>query len=215
MVGKLVRKDFLYLFKSLRSTLYMSIIFAFFIPMINIGFGLVMPALVCYIGFYNVLAFEERSKMNLINVALPVKRQEICLAKYIQVIIFIVAGSILSILGIFLRQAINVNDIIVRTNDLLTLVPMMVAIALIYSSLILPCVFRFGTIKARYVLMAFYILIFIVANSLNNEMWMEVVARISSIGTGGLAGIIMMLVSMLVCVLSYTVSLKIWNKRDF
>ena len=67
MIAQIIKKDFIYLTTSLKSTLVMMLIFSLFMPMANMAFACVMPALVCYLGFYSLIAYEERNKSNIFN----------------------------------------------------------------------------------------------------------------------------------------------------
>ena len=213
MVMQLVKKDFIYLTTSLKSTCVMLLIFAFCMPLANVGIGCVMPALVCYIGFYNLLAYEERNKMNLLNLSLPVQRRDICLAKYIQVVIFMIIGSMLSIMGILMMQTMS-TDSMFWADKIGTLFLAMFSIALVYSAIMLPCMFYFGTIKSRYVSLITYIIIFVAASHIDVKMIEHIVQIIKGIGNGG-ANIIGILVAMLLFVISYTISVRIWEAKEF
>lgn len=213
MVMQLVKKDFIYLTTSLKSTCVMLLIFAFLMPLANVGTGCVMPALVCYIGFYNLLAYEERNKMNLLNLSLPVQRRDICLAKYIQVVIFMIIGSMLSIMGILMTQTMSTASMF-WTDKIGTLFLAMFSIALVYSAIMLPCMFYFGTIKSRYVSLITYIIIFVASSNIDIKMIEHIVQIIKGIGNGG-ANIIATLVAMLLFVISYTISVRIWEAKEF
>ena len=210
MVAQLVKKDLVYLATSLKSTLIMVITFAFCLPMINVGFGCIIPALVCYIGFYNTLAYEERNKMDILNLSLPVDRKAICLAKYIEVLIFIVGGCILSSLGMLLMQR---TSIILLEGGIYGMIPVMLAVALVYSAIIIPCVFYFGTLKARYVLLLFYVVIFTLGNSLESTGFVNFINYIGRIGDG-YVNLIGTLIALVLFILSYSISLRIWRYKE-
>ena len=214
MLIQLIKKDLTYLAVSLKVTLLLIILFALFMPMANISYACVMPALVCYIGFYSVFAYEERNKMDLLNASLPVRRRDICLAKYIHVLIIVIGTCILSIIGVSLSPSLHVDGLLGYNEAVVQLLPIMLSIAMIYSAIVLPCLFYFGTIKTKYVLMTSYILIFIGINSIDNEKMMDILQLIKGIGRGG-ASIIGLLVSMLIFILSYQVSLHIWAHKEF
>lgn len=210
MVVQLVKKDLVYLATSLKSTLGIVITFAFCFPMINVGIGCIVPALVCYIGFYSTLAYEERNKMDILNLSLPVNRKAICLAKYIEVLIFIVGGCILSSLGMLLMQR---TSIILLEGGIYGMIPVMLAVALVYSAIIIPCVFYFGTLKARYVLLLFYVVIFILGNSLESTGFVNFINYIGRIGDG-YVNLIGVLIALVLFILSYSISLRIWRYKE-
>lgn len=210
MIWQLIKKDFTYLMTSLKSLIGSIIVIGLFLPMVGIGFGIAMPAMVCYVGFYGILAYEERSKMQLLNAALPVTRKEICLAKYIYAFLIIGFAMILSLIGSLISSAANGT-----VDTLLSEIPLYMTLmgvsALIYISIILPCVFYFGTIKARYMLMVIYILMFIVATQLNFHGVPNVLGTLTHTGS-----MIVLLwgVGIGICLISIVISLRIWNKKD-
>ena len=214
MVIQLVKKDLTYLITSLKSTWIMLICFALGMPMISVGLGCVIPALVCYIGFFNTLAYEERNKANLLNLTLPVDRKDICFAKYIQVLLFIIVFSILSILGLMVKRYTSPLEMAFYSKYFWELIPIMLGTALIYSAIVIPCVFYFGTIKSRYMLLFIYIIIFAGANSVNSigmEKFIEGIVEVCG-SHGGTVGV---LVAGGIFILSYFVSLGIWERKEF
>ena len=106
MVKELIKKDIIFLLSSLKSTVAIIICFSLFMSMINKAYGMVTPALACYIGFYSLMAYEERNKMDLVEFALPVSRQEICLSKYIEIVLFIIFSCICSTVGSLINDVI-------------------------------------------------------------------------------------------------------------
>lgn len=214
MIWELVKKDIIFLAASLKSTLIAIILFAICFPLSGISFGIAIPALVCYIGIYGILAYEERSKMHLLNLALPVTRKEICLSKYIYAIGLIVFTMILSIIGsgvgVVTREAQALRGFV---SELPLYMTLMFTIAIIYLSVILPCVFYWGTIKARYVLMGLYIIIFIGASNIN-------IMRIGTINESfnrylsGHGMLLLIVVAMICFFISISISLRIWEKKD-
>lgn len=212
MIWELVKKDIIFLVASLKSTLVSITLLALFLPLTRIGFGIAMPALVCYIGFYGVLAYEERSKMHLLNLALPVTRKEICLSKYVYAIGLVVFATILSSigtgLGVMTTDGGEMSAFILKLPSYMVL---MFAIAVIYLSVMMPCVFYWGTIKARYILMGIYVMIFIGASNMD----LITLGKMSENFNGYLSGHGILLIVAVICFsISISISLRIWEKRD-
>lgn len=212
MIRELVKKDIIFLVDSLKSTLVSIILLALFLPLTGRGFGIAMPALVCYIGLYGVLAYEERSKMHLLNLALPVTRKEICLSKYVYGIGIVIFATIFSSigmgLGVMTTESGEMSEFILRLPSYMIL---MFAIAVIYLSVMMPCIFYWGTIKARYVLMGIYIMIFIGASNIN----LITLKEMGESFNGYLSGHGILLIVAVICFsVSIRISLRIWEKRD-
>lgn len=214
MIWELVKKDITFLVASLKSTLVSIILLALCLPLTGIGFGIAIPALVCYIGLYGILAYEERSKMHLLNLSLPVTRKEICLSKYIYAIGLVVFTMILSSIGSGLGvMATGREELNAFISGLPLYMALMFTIAIIYLSVIIPCVFYWGTIKARYVLMGLYIIIFIGASNIN-------IIRMGTIGESfnrylSGHGIVSLIIAAMICFfVSIAISLRIWENKD-
>lgn len=214
MIWELVKKEVIFLTSSLKSTIVSIIVISFFLPTVGMGFGMAMPALACYIGFYGILAYEEKSKMHLLNLALPVTRKEICLSKYIYAIGFIVFVTLLSSigsgLGIVIRGGGELEGFIASLPIYMTL---MFTVAIIYLAIVVPCIFYWGTIKARYVLLGIYIAIFIVANNMNSVM-KETMSEVLTNTLSGRGIILIITIAVISMVISIGISLKIWEKKD-
>ena len=214
MIWELVKKDIIFLVASLKSTLLSIILLALCLPLTGIGFGIATPALVCYVGFYGVLAYEERSKMHLLNLALPVTRKEICISKYVYAIGLVIFMTILSSIASGLRVVIGGEELRAFALSLPLYMILMFSIAILYLSVMMPCVFKWGTIKARYILMGIYIAIFIGSGSIN---WVVATEKFSESLNRYLSGHNMLLLiigALICCSISINVSLKIWEKKD-
>lgn len=213
MVMQIVKKDFIYLTTSLKSTLAMMLIFSLFMPMASMSFACVMPALVCYLGFYSLVAYEERNKSHIFNLSLPVSRQDICLSKYIENVLFIIFSSGLALIGLWLTQKNVASQTQFIEINMVEMSGIMLSIGLIYSAIILPCIFYFGTIKARYVLLLTYVLIFVLANNIKNSALNEAMYKVTSVFNGSL--VMMLIVAVIISLISYMISSKIWEKKEF
>lgn len=215
MIMTLVRKDLMYFTKSLKSTFLITILLSFGMSMVNISFGLAIPALVCYIGFYSLLAYEERSKMNLLTIALPVTRQQICLSKYSEMLVFIFGSTLLSLSGMCIHQLTGTSKMLAASDYLYTLMPIMIGGALVYAAIMMPCIFHFGIIKARYVMLVMYIGIFSVASSMGNGNNIMIIMKQMSQIRSDILGMGVLGIGIVMFIISYLISLKIWCKKDF
>lgn len=213
MVVEMIKKDLVYLVTSLKSTIITMCIISLFLPMANVSYACVMPALVCYIGFYSLMAYEERNKMHIFNISLPVDRKDICLSKYVEVLLYILVSSILALLGVKYAQVTLMNTeqgIEIKTIEIITV---MFSLGMVYSAVMLPTIFYFGTIKARYVLLLIYVLIFVGANSIKNDVIEKVLTKIMGVFNGSL--VLMFVIAAAVFIASYIISNRIWDKKEF
>ncbi len=212
----LIKKNWIYLITSIKSALVTSIIFCLFMPMWSIGFGVAMPALIGYILTYSIMAYEERSKVELMTAAMPVSRKEMCTSRYIESIIYLIGGCIVAQIGLWFNFITQQHMVI---EEILKMVPIMLAVTFlvgaIYHSVILPVIFYFGTIKARYYLMFSYVLIFVGANTISNLGLVDqgIVGYINKLDD--IMPILMTVIGMVIYYISYRISLNIWKKKDF
>ena len=213
MIAQIVKKDFIYLITSLKTTLGVMLIFSLFMPMANMAFACVMPALVCYLGFYSLVAYEERNKSNIFHMSLPLSRQDICLSNYIESIIFIIFSSLLALIGAWIAYKSVANEAKFIDVNIFDMLVGMLSTGLIYSAVMLPCIFYFGTLRARYVLFATYIIIFILANNVKNSVLSEMLDKVTNIFGGSL--IFILIGAVIVTVISYMISIRIWTKKEF
>ena len=212
----LVKRSWIYLTTSIKSALVTSILFCLFMPMMSIGFGIVMPALLGYILIYSIMAYEERSKVELMTAAMPVSRKNMCTSRYIESIIYLIGGCAMSQIGLWVNFICQQHMLV---GEILKTVPIILAITFlvgaVYNSIILPIIFYFGTIKARYYLMFSYLLIFVGANTITSMGPIDqgIIVYINKLGR--IMPILMLILGIIIYYISYYISLNIWNKKDF
>lgn len=212
----LIKKNWIYLITSIKSALITSTLFCLFMPMWSIGFGIVMPALIGYILTYSIMAYEERSKVELMTAALPVSREEMCTSRYIESMIYLIGGCIVAQIGVWFNFITQQHMTI---NEILKLFPTMIAVTFligaIYNSFILPIIFYFGTVKARYYLMFSYLLIFVGVNTISSiELVDQGIAEYMN-KLGDMIPVLMPIIGIVIYYISYRISLRIWQKKDF
>lgn len=212
--GLVIRKDLLYMVTSIKSVLVSGILLSFCFAFMGVGVAVVIPGLMGYIVTYSTMAYEERSKGELLNVALPVTRKALCQAKYIESLIYFTVATFIvqiSTVLILMSKQIMLQDI---WDAVIQLVPITLSIGCIYNGVILPCIFKFGVTKARYYLMFSYIIIFWLSNTVSNLKGVEIIVEeIKQLS--GLLSIGSLLLGVIIYYLSYRVSLRIWENKDF
>ena len=215
--GLLIKKDWIYLVTSLKSSLITSLLFCLFMPMCSVGFGVTMPALIGYIVTYSVMAYEARSKVELMTVSLPVSRKEMCTSKYIEGMVYLLLGCILTLIGSGIGFVAQLH---VGFEEVLGILPMLFALSFcvgaVYNGIILPLVFYFGTVKARLYMMFSYIFIFSSAYTIGNTGVLDLNKMTNMMNNlGSVLPVILIVVGIAVYYISYRVSHSIWMKKDF
>ena len=95
-------------------------------------------------------AFDERSGWDKYALTMPVSRRQIVLSKYVLGVLGLSAGLMLSMAVAFLMKR--------ETGEILVTHCAFLAIGLVAVSVLLPLSFKFGTEKARFILMFLYVI---------------------------------------------------------
>lgn len=215
MSMQLVKKDMVYLITSLKSVIIMGIVLALCLPFANIGFGIAMPALCTYLVVYSIMAYEERSKVMLLNISLPVTRKALCRAKYIEAFLFIIINTVLATVGTWVNYLVGEASYSGSFIELIEpLVVTMLVLGGIYIGVILPLIFHFGTTKAKLILMVTYIIIFVGASNIGKIDMSSVFGNMEVL-LGSFGQIILILIAVGALIISYSISLRIFEKKDF
>lgn len=156
----LIIKDILNLKKSLVTTLIIILLYSLF--SLNTGDTDVLIGIAVFItAFMSItsLAYDDMAKWDIYALAMPVTRRDIVLSKYILALIFaLTAALVASILSIVisyirddLRSVENIQEILLSAYIVLS-------VCMVFISIIMPLVFKFGVENAR-ILMAGIIIV--------------------------------------------------------
>ena len=140
----LLLKEWYMLSKNFKSLFLIIFLFAVFGLFYDVSLVTIVPVLLASVPV-STTALDERSGWSGYADALPVTRKNIVDSKYISGAVCILFSAALFALVTAARNGIgaSVRQMIFQT-----------ALGIIYMSLIMPAVFRFGTEKARYINMA-------------------------------------------------------------
>lgn len=163
-----------------------------------------------YILVVNSCAYDDKNKADLLLNSLPLSRCDVVLARYLSVFLFaslaIIFYAIIAGVNKFVGLPLKVSPI---TGE--GVVGALLAASFMHS-IYLPSYFKFGFIKARLVSFVLFFVVFFGAGTFIN--------RINSI-EGSLqvlprqGNIIFLLVAMVLIIVSYFISLRSYNSRDF
>jgi putative exporter of polyketide antibiotics len=194
----------------------MSVVFSFFIPMGNIALALAVPSMVVYLLTYGVFAYEEKNKAHLLNISLPVERSALCISKYLTGLIYITASGLISILGASLGAGLLGRNNLVHTATLMiNTISILLAIALIYNSIVLPCIIYFGTIKMKYIIFALYFMSFAVLGMLGKGENLQQMNAFMQTRLRHIPNITILLGSIILYIISYLVSKSLYAHKEF
>jgi hypothetical protein len=141
-------KDLLNLKKSL-TTIVVLIIFYLFIGFTSgePSMLIVMISILCTMMTVTTISYDDLAKWDKYALAMPVSRRDLVLSKYI-------LSFVLTSIGVGASTLI-VNIVMnVRNSELLLTSYSIFTISLLFSSIILPLVFKFGVEKSRLMMMA-------------------------------------------------------------
>jgi ABC-type transport system involved in multi-copper enzyme maturation permease subunit len=220
-IDSLVKKDLIYLGTSLKRLVLMAVVFSIILPIGNIVYAFGIPAIMGYLLTYGVFAYEEKNKMNLLAISLPVKRSALCSSKYITSLIYIVASVTLTILGLIVSSYAQVENGFVNTPGfIINMLCMLLATALIYHACILPVIMYFGAIQVRYVLFILYVGVFVMIGiwgegALDRGNSLANIKLILDKGLSNISSLIILLVSLLVYMISYSIANGLYSRKEF
>lgn len=190
-----------------KSALIFVIIFSFISLLSdNISFFTIYPSLICVMLPINLLSFDEKDKWCMYSAALPITKAQYVSAKYIpglvvNISVFILTASVQAIKMVWFTSF--------SFDNFMFFCACIVALSFISQALILPLALKFGSEKERilYTLVFVFIVVisvfFIVSSEFN---FVSIIVAES---------IIIMLISIALYALSWRVSIKLYEKREF
>lgn len=119
---------------------------AFFIPMNGPVSYVAISTLLCSMMVVTTFSFDDTVKWNRYALVMPVTRKDIVISKYIVLLLFSLSGLVIGIIVSFGAEIFTHNIIVIETllSGLASL-----GIALIFGSIIIPLLFKYGAEKAR------------------------------------------------------------------
>ncbi|MHC1747630.1 MAG: ABC-2 transporter permease [Cellulosilyticaceae bacterium] len=210
----LIQKELIYLFKSLKSTWVMCIIFLVAFPLLCPEIGVAAMAMVPYYLIYGVMAHEEKCQSEAMTLILPVTRKNIVQSKYLLGILYAIMGMLIALVAFKTRSMISPTPFVnILTSNYWVTASMLVTIAVVFVAVILPLIYKFGTIKMRYVIFGLYFIIFASAGavqSIARELNLKAISLNPAVAT--VLAIILLIGGYS---LSYYVSARIFQKKEF
>ncbi|MEG0906083.1 MAG: ABC-2 transporter permease [Cellulosilyticaceae bacterium] len=209
---KLIRKELIFFKGTMSMQFIISLLFITVFPLISANFIFMGSMIIPYFAIYGAMAYEEKSRGEVLVAILPVSRQEICLSKYILGMLYTILGVVISVSCLLLGE-LFLPPQAVRTlviSNIGGFSVMMVVIGMIYTAIMLPIVFKFGTEKSRYIMLFLYMGIFAVSGVVGGVL--KEIGKVE-MGTGIAIG--MGLVGILLYGLSINLSIKIMINKEF
>ena len=210
-MNSLILKDFISL-KSYSKTLAIIIGFFTIITFTNDEPSFLSGMIILIMSMLPITSFsyDQHAKWDLYTQTLPVSRKELVMSKYMLGIMSIVAGAILAILLniiILLVKSLEVDLwYLILANSLIALV------ALLYLSILIPLVYKFGVEKSRLLMIIVLAIPSVLAIGLSKlGVSISVLDEIKPVIVVAI-GLVFVVCVMLI---SYVISIRIYMKKDF
>lgn len=154
------------------------------------------------------LSYDERAHWEKYALTMPLNRRTLVLGKYLLGVFFILVAIAICVLAMLLIGVIKKQPL---SADYVLTELVFLAVGLIFLSLILPMMFKFGTEKGRLALMGFAVIIMLAPMLAENLEWGGDGAP-AFLNMGFL--VVVSLGILLLPVLSFCLSVRIYKKRE-
>lgn len=209
MKGLLI-KDFLLLKKTGRIFLMLMVLYLVMTVFMDTDLGPMM-VFICGMLSISTFAYDEQAKWDGFALTMPVSKRDLVLAKYVLAIILCfagaVAGAILSIAGSLDAPFVDMKGILAASGIAL-------CASYLFNSLALPLLYKFGAEKSRLILLACYALPLIGASLVMNELEKSAATLLRFQSLLDLGAILLPIITIGALLVSYLISLHIYNRKD-
>lgn len=206
----LIQKDLYSLRGSLKSILLIMIVFGvIFIPQAG---GVSLIAVMVFMMsslVISTISMDDFVKWDKYALTLPLSRKDIVKSKYELLLLLSITGAVI---GLVVTTAYNLVVNQASVEDMLMMGIMMVAISITLLGIVMPVIYKFGVEKARILMMAciFLPIVLILGLVYAADNFGNGLPEVSNL----LIIAITLVISAVVFLLSYFVSLRIYSKTD-
>lgn len=221
-MDKLLIKDFMIMKKHLWiAIVYSGIVFFMFRnPQTYVMVYAMGITMIAYIMIMYVTAYDDKNNSEVILNSLPISREKIVISRYVSVFLSVLISIIsMAVMG-YAFQRLNILEG-VRLIRVIDIISALIAVGVI-SFLFLPIYFKFGYIKAK----MFNLLVFAICfagpsvarkmfGNIKKPQWVENFANYVNNGSAVTAGMVFLGGMLILGLISLTVSIYIYKRRDF
>jgi len=208
----LILKDLINLKKSMKTLGIMLIAFAvLYIPMGNESFLSGMVVLMFAMMVITTMSYDDMAKWDTYALTMPISRKEVVLSKYLLLLMLDLTGVVLALVLAFVGSFFTGTAITVETLMSIFIVLM---IAVIFGSVLIPMIYKFGTEKARLMIILCAAVPTAVVLGLA-QLNIPFPAIDNEETVFGIIMIAMALISLVIFFASYFISVKIYQKKEF
>ncbi|AGB17869.1 ABC-2 transporter permease [Thermoanaerobacterium thermosaccharolyticum] len=214
----LLLKDILVQKKQFLYGILLAAVYSFAFSSNNLG-GVLTVFVFPYIFVLTAASYEEKNKAEMILISLPIKRSLLVMERYISVFLFAALGAIEYIIVVGVA---NLVELPIKFSTL-TIEPVLIFGLAAYYGIYLPLYFKFGYIKTRWVNFVMFFGLFFGVTSvisainkygINFKILNPLITFFKNQSNIAVASELI-IVAFLIYVLSYAISVKIYNSREF
>lgn len=209
MIGLLL-KDIYCLGRYLRNLLLVLLVWAVvFFPAGQVNMMIGMICILLVMMLISSLALDQQSKWDGYALTMPLSRRDLVKGKYMTGLIFAICGVLLSLLTGAVSTLFSSTSI----EEVALISGISLLLSVIYISIVLPFVYRFGAEKGRFIMVAVFMLAYgaaalsLLADSAQDFLLLEQWSPLALIAA-------LLIVSALAYLLSYRISLAIFRRKE-
>lgn len=157
----------------------------------------------------SAFAYSERAKMDIFANTLPILRKDVVFGKYVLTAIFLVTATLIGALSLLICDLVYSN---VQAEDYASLL-IVALIGLLFLTIVIPLMFKYGSEKARYIIVVLYLIPFMAFFALTEYGLLD----LSALEGLDIKMIIISFVflDIILLLLSMLISVKIYEKKEF
>ena len=169
------------------------------------------PIAINYMFIYFALSYDDKNKSEIVLNSLPLKRNDVVIAKYISIFVFVAIGLIYSIVIGFIGKAIGLP--MFTTSISLSNVVAVISIACIFNSMIFPIYFKFGAMKTQIFTVILLFIPLLAFNNPNNFKELKIIRFINNSSSLTLISLALV-TSLIFFIISLIISIHIYSKKE-
>ena len=159
----------------------------------------------------NMFGLGNRSKWENYAMTMPLTKKDIIRSRYLIIVISTIGIAIIT--GIF-NMVIGVLNNQAKINGLVQQICLCMSMGIIICSIMLPIVYKWGLEKMRILYIAFmFVGTFFISQITENSYFIDVISQLKWLND--YIGIIFITLSALAYFISYIISIKIYEKKNF
>lgn len=170
------------------------------------------PIFINYMFINFALSYDNKNKSEIVLNSLPIKRNDLVIAKYISIFAFAAIGIIYSIVIGFTGKIVGLS--MFTTTITLNNVVTVLTFTCIYNSILFPIYFKLGYMKSQIFTVILYTLIMIEFSNSNNivqQKFTRFINSSSNLTQNSLA----LIIGLIFFLISLMISIHIYNNKEF